>query len=248
MADNFNAHEFDINWKPTQSPVKEQAGIYADLNKNYTAAIAGQEKTPQLISRYNDLYGVPQMQQQVQQGTEQYDYLGNQVRSMPNQIAQRSQESILTQGQKNRQVNAESAPLLEQQGMLGQNLSRIQSNLGTAQTNASAMVSATQVDQQKELSTWLKRYDTEAIMGSMRMTGWTFENQSELDRLLANQSAGVTLTNSERDRLNALSIAEKGFENAIKVQQMKNDASKYATVPYNSGIYNTQTGQKTGWG
>lgn len=247
MAD-FNSHEFDIQFKPTTSPIGEQTSIYDNLNKGYAEAINSQEKTPQLMSRYNDIYGIPQMQQQVQQGTEQYDYLGNQIRSMPNQIAQRSQESILTQGQKDRQVNAESAPLLEQQGLLGQNLSRIQSNLGTAQTNANTMVSATQVDQQKELSAWLKQYDTQNILSSMKMTGWTFENEKELSRLLANQTAGITLTNEEKNRINQLSIAEKGFENQIKLQQMKNDASKYSTVAYNSGIYNTQTGQKTGWG
>lgn len=224
MSD-FNPHEFDVSFSPTESPIGEQTSIYDKLNKGYSEAIANQEKTPQLISRYNDLYGIPQMQQQVQQGTEQYDYLGNQIRGMGNQIAQRSQESILTQGQKDRQVNAESAPLLEQQGLLGQNLSRIQTNLGTAQTNASAMVSATQVDQQKELSAWLKQYDTESIMSSMRMTGWTFENQSELDRLIHNQSAGVTLTNSERDRMNNLAIQEKNFSNQLEIAKMNNATS-----------------------
>ena len=227
MADNFDPHAFDINWKPTPSPVKEQSGLYDKLNQGYATAVANQEKTPQLLSRYNDLFGIPQMQQQVQQGAEQYDYLGNQVRSMPNQIAQRSQESILTQGQKNRQVQAESAPLLEQQGLLGQNLSRIQQNLGTAQTNANAMVSATQVDQAKEIDTWLKKYDTENVMSAMRMTGWTNENQWELNRLLSNQQAGITLTEGERSRLNQLAIAEKGFANALKIAEMNNATQRY---------------------
>jgi hypothetical protein len=217
MADYADSQ--DINWTATESPVKNQTSIYDELNKGYSEAIANQEKTPQLISRYNDLYGIPTMQANIASGTEQYDYLGNQISNMPNSIAQRSQESILTQGQKDRQVTAESAPLLTEQNKLGQTLARQQTNLNTAQTNASAMVTATQVDQQKELSAWLKQYDTESILSSMRMTGWTFENQSELDKLIANQNAGVTLSEGERDRLNALALEERKFENQLKLQQ-----------------------------
>ena len=229
MANNFDPREFDVNFKTTPSPIGLQSDIYGNLNKGYTEAIAGQEKTPQLISRYNDLYGIPQMQENIQRGTEQYDWLGNQIRSMPQQIAQRSQESILTQGQKGRQVQAESAPLLEQQGLLGQNLSRMQTNLGTAQTNAGQMVTATQVDQEKALLPWLKRYDTESIMSAMRQTSWTFENEKELSRLLANQSAGIQLTEGEHSRLNQLAIAEKGFANALKIAEMSNATSRYGT-------------------
>lgn len=207
MADNF-----DVNFKPTASPVNQQADIFANLNKGYSEAIGNQATVPSIMGKYDQMYGVPQLQQQIQQGTEQYDALGNTLRNMPNEIAQRSQESILTQGQKDRQVQAESAPILQQQGVLGQNLSRQQANLGEARSNVSRMVSAEQVQQEKELSPWLKQYDNETVMSAMRQSGWTFENQSELSRLLANQQAGITLSEGEKNRAQQLAIAEKGFE------------------------------------
>lgn len=204
--------DFNVNFKPTTSPVNQQADIFSNLTKGYEGAIQGQDTVPTLIGRYDQMYGVPQLQENIQRGMEQYDALGNQIRTMPDQVAQRSQESILTQGQKDRQVQAESAPLLEAQGMLGQTLSRQQANLGQARENASRMVTAEQVQQEKELSPWLKQYDNESVLSAMRMTGWTFENQSELSRLLANQQAGITLSEGEKNRAQQLAIAEKGFE------------------------------------
>lgn len=241
MADNFN-----VNFKPTTSPINQQSDIFDNITKGYSGAIAGQATVPKLISSYNEKFGVPQMQQQIQQGTEQYDALGNSIRNMPREIAQRSQESILTQGQKDRQIQAESAPLLEQQGILGQNLSRQQANLGVAQSNASQMVSAEQVQQEKELSPWLKQYDNENILSTMRMTGWTFENQKELDRLLANQQAGITLSEGEKNRANQLAIAEKGFQNALELKRMENyTLSKGSTLVNSSGA---KISSNLGWG
>lgn len=247
MADNF-----DINFKPTASPVNQEADIFANINKGYSGAIAGQQTVPQLITGYNEKFGIPDMQASIARDTGSYDALGNSIRNMPKEIAQRSQESILTQGQKDRQVQAESAPLLQAQGMLGQKLSRDQANLGVAQSNASQMVSAEQVQQEKELSPWLKQYDNESILSAMRMSGWTFENQSELTRLIQNQQAGITLSEGEKNRANQLAIAEKGFENALKLQGMQ-DASKlatftpYATKPAGSTLYNAQTGGQKGY-
>lgn len=247
MADatTFDPHAFDVNWKPTTSPVGTQTDIYNNLNKGYAGAIAGQEKTPAILDRWDQRFGVPQLQSKIAEDTLQYDELGNQIRNMPKEIAQRSQESILTQGQKDRQVQAENAPLLSAQGVLGQNISRDTANLGTAQTNASRMVSAEQVDQEKELLPWLKQYDTENVLSAMRETSWTFENEKELSRLLANQSAGVQMSEGERNRINQLSIAEKGFENALKLKSMETTALSKGSVLVNSS--GTKLGSNLGW-
>ena len=47
-------------------------------------------------------------------------------------------------------------------------------------------------------------------------TGYTTNNQLELDRLLANMSAGVTLTEGEKTRANQLAIAEAGYRNQLE--------------------------------
>jgi len=217
MADNFN-----VNFTPTASPVGLEEKRYGDLQAGYTGAIAGQTSVPRLIDQYDNRYGVPQLQGQIQQGNEQYDYLGNQIRGVKRDIQQGSQESILTQGQLNRMEQSRQAPLLEQQGILGQNLSRMGQNLSTAQSNSSRMVEAEQTQQAKELQPWLQAFSNENILGSMRMTGWSFENQSELSRLLANQQAGITLSEGEKNRMNQLAMAEQSFQNQLKLNSQQN--------------------------
>ena len=226
MADTFNPHEFDINFKTSPSPVPRQREDTAAFNKSYTGFLEGQDTVPQLFDRYNQRYGVPQMEKYVSRGMENSDYLGNQIRGLPNDIAQRSQESILTQGQKNRQVQSESAPLLEQKGMIDQNVSRAQTNLGVARTNVNQALSMEQTQQLKMTQPWLMQHDDNNILNAAEMTGWTFQNSQELDRLLANQSAGVQLTEGERSRMNQLAIAEKGFENAIKLANITAETSR----------------------
>lgn len=251
MAD-FNPKEFDINYQTTPSPVPTQRANADVFNTDFTSFLNSQETVPQIQDRYNNQYGVPDLQNQIQRGTQQYDYLGNQILDMPNSIAQRSQESILTQGQKDRQVQAESAPLLQQQGMVGQNLSRTQQNLGVAQTNVGQMMNAEQAQQLKMTQPWMMKHEDNNILNAAEMTGWTFQNSQELDKLLANQSAGVTLTEGERTRLNQLAMKEKEFENNIKLQQMKNDSALATYSPYSNKapentIYNTQTGGQKGY-
>jgi len=236
--------KFNVNFSPTASPVKDQQDIYSNLDQGYTGAIQGQEAVPNLISRYDDRFGVPQLQRGLQEGQEMYDTLGSQIRGLSRDVAQRSQESILTQGQKNRMVQAEQAPLLEQQGILGTNLSRMGANLGTAQSNAAKMVEAEQLQQQKELQPWLQKYDNENILSAMRMTGWSTQNEMELRRLLANQQAGITLSEGEKNRMNSLAIAEKGFQAQLEQTKEAGNQARLTkqTLPDLATLYGSMFG------
>lgn len=210
---------YDINFTTTESPINKQADIYGNLNTGYANAIAGQATVPSLVTKYNEMFQVPQLQQAYNQGMEQYDNLGASIRAIPQDISQRSQESILTQGQKNRMVQAEQAPLLEQQGILGTNVTRLGQNLGTAQQNAGTMITAEQAQQTKELSPWLKQYDTEQVLSAMRMTGWTTENQMEFERLVTNAQMGFEMSENEKNRMHELAMQENEFN--AQLEQIK---------------------------
>lgn len=244
MDNNFN-----VNFTPTASPLEDTKKRYSDLNTGFTNFLNSQETVPQLTTRYNQQYGIPQMQNNLQQGQEQYDYLGNQIRSMPTSVAQGSQESILTQGQKDRVVQSRQAPILEQQGVLGQNLSQLGNRLSTAQTNANQMISAEQAQQLKMTQPWTQAYNTESVLSTMAMTGWSTQNSMELQRLLANQSAGIQLSEGEKNRMNALAVSENNFEHQLKLQQ---DAAKSSTsnnlMPVGAGtsIFDPSTGKFIG--
>lgn len=220
------ATPFDVNFTPTTTPVAQQADAYKEIGTGYRDAISDQPTVPSLITKYRDQYGVPQMQKAVQAGVQQYDELGSAIRAIPKDVAQRSQESILTQGQKNRIVQSEQAPLLEQQGIMGQNLSRMEANLGTAEANVGQMVTAEQVQQQKELDPWLKDYDNESVLSAMRMSGWTFQNQSELTRLITNAQMGMTMSENEKERMNRLALQEAQFKNSLDQIKVSGEQSR----------------------
>ncbi len=231
------SNPFAVSYKTSTSPVAEQQGRYNTLNQGFSDFVNNQPNASSLQTKYNDQFGVPQMQQQLQTGNAQYDYLGNQISGVGKDIQQGSQESILTQGQLSRMTQSRQQPLLEQQNMLGQNLSRLGQNLGTAQSNVSQMMTAEQADQQRQLQPWLQKYNTEEIMSAARMTGWTQENANELSVLLANQQAGLTWTNAERDRANQLAIAEKQYQQALEVAKINATSQMDVQNASNAGAY-----------
>lgn len=75
---------------------------------------------------------------------------------------------------------------------------------------------------------------------------YTQDNQNELNAILAKMQGGITLSEGEKSRANALAIAEKGYENALKVATMNNQQKKespFITVGEGSSIFNTSTGK-----
>src|SRR3990167_6206591 len=66
------------------------------------------------------------------------------------------------------------------------------------------------------------------------------EDQRELDALLGKITAGVTLSEGERNRANALAVAEKNYQSALEVARTNN---QYQSVAQGAGLYNTATGK-----
>lgn len=221
MANGTTPIPFDtsanVSFTGTPSPVPQIQGQYADLEKGYTGAIAGQATVPQLTTAANAQFGVPQLQSQVQSDQAKADDLNTRINMAPKTIAQASQQSILTQGQKDAAVQSFTTPLQQQLATATTDQSRAQTNLGTAQTNASQQVTAAQAQQTKELLPWTQAFSDANVTTAMQMTGWTTQNAQQLQVLLANQTAGVTLTKDEQDNMEQLAQQEQSFENTLKV-------------------------------
>ncbi len=64
---------------------------------------------------------------------------------------------------------------------------------------------------------------------------FTTENEQELNGLIAKINAGVTLSEGEATRANALAVAEKGYQNALDVAKQN---QKYIPIP-GYGVYDT---------
>ena len=75
------------------------------------------------------------------------------------------------------------------------------------------------------------------------------QDQNELNAILDKIKNGVQISESERDRANALSIAEKGYESALKVAQENNKPKPFA-LSNGQGVYNPANNsyKQFGWG
>lgn len=149
---------------------------------------------------------------------------------------------------------------------LGSRISDLQTN--SSNTGAGGFASASQVDQavqgrylpqynsavsnlekgttlaQNEENTLLTPYTTKAQLLNDRLsresTGYTTEQQQELDALVAKMNAGVTLTNAEQERANQLALAEKTYNQAVQVQELKNQQLK--SIGKGGGAYYDDAG------
>lgn len=219
-------HSADVHFQGTPSPIADIQNQFKTTENGYADTINGQATVPQLTARYNSQFGVPQLQGQVQDLQAQSDTLGSEINNAPKTIAQASQESILTQGQKDAAVQNLQNPLQQQQQNVNTNLTRTQQNLGTAQTNAGQMVAAEQAQQQKQLLPWTQQFSDLNVTTAMQMTGWTTENAQQLQVLLANQQAGVQLTQNEQDHLEQLAQQEQSFEDTLKTNAAQEQNSE----------------------
>lgn len=123
--------------------------------------------------------------------------------------------------------------------------------LPAAQTAVSNLQTGTQLAQNEE-NTLLTPYTTEATLLNDRLareaTGYTTEQQNELDSLVSQMNAGVSLSQTQIQQATALATAEKEYQNNLDLQNLKNsattsDSNRYITIGDGSQLYDTQTGQ-----
>ncbi len=219
-------NNFQVSVTPGQSPIPQIQGDYANLEKGYSGAIGSQATVPQLTAKYNDQFGVPQLQGQVQGLQAEGDKVQGMIDNAGKTVGQASQQSILTQGQRDAAVQNLTTPLQQRLGVVNTNLSRAQTNLGTAQTNSGQMVGAEQAQQTKQLLPFTQAFSDENVISAMQNSNFTTGEANELSVLLANQSAGLTWTNDQAQRAHELSMKEQDFENSLKLQH---DSQSYTT-------------------
>jgi hypothetical protein len=113
------------------------------------------------------------------------------------------------------------------QRIIGQKQSEIAPSAALATQNQAALEG--QLGQrlgyeQQDFANRLIPYQSEQSLLTDRLaretTGYTNQMQSELDALIARMNAGVTLSEGEKQRANALAIAEKNYQTQLKIAEM----------------------------
>jgi len=208
-----DSNKFDINSFVKPFDYATQRAETADLLGRYgTAATQNREK-------YARAEGLGTINQSILGNQQAMQNLNNLINNMNTTVGQTTGNSMVTQGQRANLVAANIAPLKE-------NLTTLTGQgelLNTAKTAAEANVAAKTA---QSLLPFEKEFTTLQTQQAREFTGYTTANQLELDRLLANQQAGLTWTNAEAERANELALAEKQYKAALEQIKEQGDQAR----------------------
>jgi hypothetical protein len=207
--------QFDIPDFYTPFNYGTQKAENANWLSGYTGAIGSQEKIPAITSRLEDQYLVPTLRENTMRYSEAAENAASRLAAVPETVAGTTRESMVTESQKGRMVNAQSAPIQKEVQTYGTLAEQSGRRLSAAQQMAQQGTQLELAQQQKELSPWERSYDMNNVMQAREFSGWTTENQTELTRLIQNQQAGFNWTNAEANRAQELAIQERNYKNQL---------------------------------
>lgn len=193
------------------------------LTGEYSTAIAGQKTVPQLYSQYEKQYQIPELRESMQQGTEAYRDISQQISDIPETTAATTRESLVTAGQAGQMNQAQYAKLAPVAESIGRTVEQVGQMLTQAETNMNTALQMEIAQQKKDLMPFEWKYNLMNINQAREESGWTTTLQAELNRLLSNQSAGLSWTNAEAERANQLAQIEKQYQNNLDLLEKQNE-------------------------
>lgn len=201
---------------------KAENAAFRDRFGNYLA----QTETPEATrARFENRYGYRDAQENYFRTQEAASDVMNSIRANAENVQQRANNSgqVISQSQLDRISNTEVKGLMETYSRLGELNEQQGRRLAMIEQNMNQAAQLEMAQQQKMMTPWLQEYQDNQIMQAREYSGWTFANQLELNRLMANQQAGFNWTNAEANRAQELAVIEKQFENQLKLMEKSNE-------------------------
>lgn len=188
-----------------------------DYLNRYSGAIGGQESMEALSKRLGDELGLPTLQQNALK-------LRETIRNLPTTYGKATRGFDVNQNQLDRIVGKETA-------RLSPAMATAEEALASATGTLDKRIGFAQTDQAKALLP----YQTESTLLQNRLareaTGFSEDNGRELDALISKMNAGITLSEGEKNRANALAVAEMNFNNQLKLQEQQQKFSTTNQTP-----------------
>jgi hypothetical protein len=185
----------------------------AGLLGRYTGAIGGQETMSALAARLGQEQGLPTLRINSNR-------LNDTLRNIPSVVTNAARGNEVSQNQADRMISNQQQKI----SPFAQEATRQTQN---AQDTVNTQMGYEQADQAKALMPYTMEQSLASERWARETTMFTTQNQNELDALMNKISSGVTLTEGEQTRANQLAIAEKGYQNALKIAEMDNSTKRY---------------------
>ena len=237
-----------FNVQPFAQPFDfgQQSGQNQAFNSQFTDFLSSLETPEATRDRLENRYGYQNLSEDYARTGEAARGVMDQVRGTPESVQQRVNRggTIVNQGQLDNIVNQDVKGLMETYNALASINEQQGTRLSTIEQNMNEASKLELAQQAKMITPWLQAYDDKNIMQAREFSGYTFSNQMELNRLLANQQAGLTWDNAQAERANRLSMAEAEYKrvmDSIKATGEQNRLTKKAPTDLTS-LWSAMTG------
>ncbi len=217
-TDKFDIQPFMQSYDFSQD--EAQQGEFRGRFGNWLEGLETPEATRQ---RYENRYGYQPLKEQYQQTSEMMGDVGSAIQAKPEQVLARGRNTVMTSAQLDQINSKEVGDLMKIYSGIGQINEQQGNRLASIEQSMNTAASLEIAQQQKMMTPWLQEYQDITVMQARKFSGWTIAGQSELDRLLANQSAGLTWSNAEANRANALAQIEAQFQNSLEKMEKENE-------------------------
>lgn len=206
-------------------PIDQQKTENAQFRQRFGDFLGSTETPEATRERFENRYGYKDLSENYLRTNEAMSSVGDAIRATPENVQSRANNSgqVITQAQTDKIVNSEVKGLMETYSQLGQLNEQQGRRLAMIEQNMNQAAQLEMAQQQKMMTPWLQEYQDNSIMQAREFSGWTFANQLELNRLVANQQAGYNWTNAEKQRAHELSVMEKQFSNQLQLLEKQNE-------------------------
>lgn len=192
----------------------------ADYLKRYTDFINSQEGMTAAAQRIGGELGIPTLQANA-------TMLRNTLTNLPSTYGKAMTGYDVNANQLARiigQKSSELSPLV----------TTTETSLQAAQGNLATRLGYLTTEQAKALLPYQTEKDLMINKWARETTLFSEDNQRELDALIAKINAGVTLSEGDKNRANALAIQEKQYQQALEVARIQLEGTKIQ-YDYSSG-------------
>lgn len=168
--------------------------------------------------------GIPQMRKTQSTLQAQIYDLEDTLRKVEPNVAATTQNSIVTEGQRQGMVEARQKPLVENLGWLGQSLGRVSSAIAEGTQQVLDLAQLNNQDQARVIDAYKVRLDTAMQQGSMSLQAFIHDSDNILNVTLAKIKRGEQI--SDQEAQNAFELLKMQKEAETRMNEAKFAASQ----------------------
>jgi hypothetical protein len=219
----------------------EQQGLF----DQYTSAVNGQEKLPDLYTRLNTQLGIPDISNQLQTYKDQIYRVKGLLDSLDDNVTSRTQGTLTTEAQRNRIIASEADPLNNELGRLGTGAQPFADMLTSAQGQLSALLPLYVQQQEKELSPLELQINSLGDRYAREISGFTANREETFNALADKLDRDRTLQDNEWQVMQQIATEEREYARQKATAAASAKSYLAATIPASQGATNTQTSTTT---